>query len=130
MRVWICTCSIRWLKIRTQRLSRAYPDLLANQFGRRFIKSFCYFHVTVAVDIAPRFLVAGKKRLRQRLQVPAFLFKTSGHLFACRAMDAFVGDTAFPIAKKEVFLGQGLEAPAFERVGSHVTDTAFHLTFV
>jgi hypothetical protein len=39
----------------------AYPDLLANQFGRRFIKSLCYFHVTVAVDIAPGFLIAGEK---------------------------------------------------------------------
>ena len=39
----------------------AYPDLVANQFGGYFVKSFAHFHVTVAVDIAPGFLIAGKK---------------------------------------------------------------------
>jgi hypothetical protein len=42
----------------------AHPDLLTNQFGGYFVKGACDFHVTVAVDIAPGFLVTRKKRFR------------------------------------------------------------------
>jgi hypothetical protein len=50
------------------------------------------------------------------LKVRPLLFKTGRYLLARRAMDALVGDTAFPITKKEVFLGKGLEAPALESI--------------
>jgi hypothetical protein len=40
-----------------------------------------------------------------------------GHLLARRTVDALVSDAVFPIAKKEIFLCKGLEAPPFERVG-------------
>ena len=74
-----------------------YPDLAPNKFGWRFVKGFFYFHVTVPMHAAPCFLEARKKRDRQRLQVRAFLCKTGGHLLARRAVDALVGDAAFPI---------------------------------
>jgi hypothetical protein len=64
------------------------------------------------------------------LQVRAFLFKTGSHLFARRAMDAPVGDAAFPVTKKEVLLGQGLEATPLERVGPNVGHSPLDLTFV
>lgn len=35
-------------------------------------------------------------------------------------MDALISDAVFPIAKKEIFLCKGLEAPPFERVGPQV----------
>ncbi len=75
----------------------ADPDLAADQFRWRFVKGFFDFHVTVPMDAAPCFLEAGKKRFRQWLQVRAFFFKTGGDLFARRAMDALVGDAAFPM---------------------------------
>ena len=45
-------------------------------------------------------------------------------------MDALVGDTAFPVTKKEVFFTQRLEAPSLQSIGAHVTDPALHFTFV
>jgi hypothetical protein len=33
------------------------------------------------------------------------------------------------VTKEEVFLGQGLEATALERIGANVSDSPFHLTF-
>ena len=107
----------------------AYPDFAADQFRWRFVKGSFDFHVAVAMNAAPAFLEAGKKRSRQRLQVWAFLFKAGRHLFARRAMDARVGNAAFPVTKKEVFLGQGLEATALERIGANVSDSPLHLTF-
>ena len=97
----------------------ADPDFAADQFRWRFVKGSFDFHVAVAMNAAPAFLEAGKKRSRERLQVRAFLFKAGSHLFARRAMDARVGDAAFPVTKEEVFLGQGLEATALERIGAN-----------
>jgi hypothetical protein len=84
----------------------AHPDLLTNRFSGYFIKGFRDFYVTVTVDIAPGFLVTGKERFRKRLKVGTFLFKTGSHLFACGAMDAFIGNRSFPVLEKEVFFGQ------------------------
>src|SRR4029077_12660215 len=108
----------------------SHPDFAANQFGGRFVKSSFYFHVTVPMHTAPSFLEAGKKRLREWLEGRPLLFKTGSHLLARRAMDALVGDTAFPITKEEVFLGQGLEAPALESIVPKVGHSPLHLTFV
>ena len=44
-------------------------------------------------------------------------------------MDALVGDTAFPITKKVVLLGQGSEAPALESVFPKVGHSPFDFTF-
>jgi len=56
--------------------------------------------------------------------------KTGHDLFTRRAMDTLVGDTAFPVTKKEVFFTQRLEAPSLQSVGAHVSDPALHFTFV
>src|SRR5208337_4457562 len=56
----------------------AHPDLAADQFSGDFIKSAGYFDITVAMNVAPGFLEAGKRRVGQRLQMGAFLFKTGG----------------------------------------------------
>jgi hypothetical protein len=61
------------------------------------------------------------------LEVRAFLFKTGSHLFARRAMDARVGDAAFPVTEKEVLLGEGLEATTLERIGPNVSYSPFDL---
>src|ERR1700756_1833815 len=42
----------------------ADPDFVADQFGRRLVKGFFYFHVAVPMYAAPGFLEAGKKRRR------------------------------------------------------------------
>ena len=60
----------------------------------------------------------------------AFLLKACGHLFAGRAVNAFVGDVLFPLAKKGVLLGQRLEASPFKRVAANVGHCALHLPFV
>src|SRR5258707_1527534 len=80
-----------------------HPDLVADQFGRNFVIRACHFDVTVAMDVAPGFLVARKERVGQWLQVGTLLFKTGCDLFARRAMDALVGYLAFPTFKKDVF---------------------------
>src|ERR1700730_4192239 len=72
-------------------------------------------------------------RIEQRrptLQVRAFLFKTGSHLFARCAMDTRVSHAAFPVTKKEVLLGQGLEATPLERVGANVSHSPLYLTFM
>jgi hypothetical protein len=79
------------------------PDLVANELDGYFVEGAADFDVTVAVDVAPGFLVGGKKRVWQWLKVRTFLLKTGHDLFARRAMDTLVGDTAFPVTKKEVF---------------------------
>ena len=120
---------MRSLKMRTQRLSRAHPDFAANEFWGRFVKGSFYFHVTIPMYTAPSFLEPGKERLRQWLEVRPLLFKTGSYLLACRAVDALVGNTAFPIIKKVVFLGQGSEAPTLESIFPKVSHSPFHLTF-
>ena len=47
----------------------AHPDLVADKFSGNFIKGACDFDVTVAMNVAPGFLEAGKKRIGQRLQI-------------------------------------------------------------
>jgi hypothetical protein len=106
------------------------PDLVANELDGYFVEGAAHFDVTVAVDVAPGFLVGGKKRVWKWLKVRPFLLKTSHDLFARRAMDTLVGDTAFPVTKKEVFFTQRLEAPSLQSVGAHVSDPALHFTFV
>ena len=59
----------------------------------------------------------------------AFFFKTGGHLFARRAVDALVGDTAFPMTQEAVFLGQGPEAPPLECIGPKVGHSPLYFTF-
>jgi hypothetical protein len=101
---------------RFQRLrGRSVPAVLRKRLFR--------LPVAVAMNAAPAFLERGKKRSREWLQVRAFLFKAGRHLFARRAMDARVGDAAFPVAKEEVFLVQGLEATAHECIGANVSDS-------
>src|SRR5215472_7489361 len=87
----------------------AYPDLMTDQFGGNFIEGASHFDVTVAMNVAPRFLKAGKKRVGQRLEMRTLLFKTGGHLLACCSVDAFVCHLTFPLLKKEVFFAQRFE---------------------
>ena len=108
----------------------ADPDLVANELGGYFVEGAGHFDVTVAVDVAPSFLVGGKKRVWQWLKVGTFLLKTGHDLFAGRAMDPLVGDTAFPVTKKEVFFTQRLEASSLQSIGAHVSDPALHFPFV
>src|ERR1700756_330953 len=81
------------------------PDLVTDKFGWNFVISARHFDVTVTMDVAPGFLEAGKERVGQWLQGGTFLFKTGCDLFARGAMDALVGNLAFPMRKKEVFFG-------------------------
>ena len=74
----------------------AHPDLAPDKFRWGFVKGFLYFDVTVPMHTPSCFLEAGKKRLRQRLQMRAFFFKTGSDLFAGRTMDPLVSDAAFP----------------------------------
>ena len=76
----------------------AHPDLAADQFRGNFIKGAGHFDVTVAMNVAPGFLEAGKKRVGQRLQMGTFLFKTGGDLLARGPMDPFDQPPGFPIA--------------------------------
>src|SRR6478752_4805729 len=94
------------------------------------VEGAAHFDVTVAVDVAPGFLVGRKKRVWQWLKVRPFLLKTGHHLFTRRAMDTLVGDTAFPVIKKEVLFTQRLKASSFQSVGAHVSDPALHFAFV
>jgi hypothetical protein len=80
----------------------ADPHVVADELGGHFVKRAFDFHVAVAMDVTLGFLVAGKQRGRQGLQVRAFLFKTGGHLLTGRAMDALVGHAAFPMGKEAV----------------------------
>src|SRR4029077_12998425 len=75
----------------------AYPDLVTDQFGGNFIEGASHFDVTVTMDVAPRFLEAGKKRVGQRLEMRMLLFKTGCDLLACCSVDAFVCNLAFPL---------------------------------
>ena len=45
-------------------------------------------------------------------------------------METLVGDTAFPVTKKEVFFTQSLEASSLQSIGAHVSDPALDFTFV
>jgi hypothetical protein len=58
------------------------------------------------MNVAPGFLEAGKKRVGQRLQMGAFLFKTGGDLLARGPMDPFVSHLGFPLLEKEVLFAQ------------------------
>ena len=103
----------------------ADPDLVANELGGYFVEGAAHFDVTVAVDVAPGFLVGGKKRVWKWLKMRTFLLKTGHDLFTRRAMDTLVGDTAFPVTKKEVFFTQRLEAPVpSERWSAHMRHRA------
>ena len=84
----------------------AHPDLATDQFRGNFIKGAGHFDVTVAMNVAPGFLEAGKKRVGQRLQMGAFLFKTGGDLLARGPMDPFVSHLGFPLLEKEVLFAQ------------------------
>ena len=84
----------------------AYPDLVTDQFGGNFIEGASHFDVTVAVDVASRFLKAGKKRVGQRLEMSTLLFKTGCDLLACCSVNAFVCNLAFPLLEKAVFFTQ------------------------
>ena len=108
----------------------AHPHLPADILGRRFVKGSLDLHKAVAAHIAPGLLIAREERGRQRLQMGAFLFKACGDLFAGRAVNAFVGDVLFPVAKKSVLFGQRLEASPFERVAANVGYCALHLPLV
>jgi hypothetical protein len=81
------------------------------------------------VNVAPGLLEAGKKRLRQRLKMEAFLFKTDRYLFACGAMDTLVGNLVFPLLEKKVLFAKGFESSPFERVGAHIPNPWFHFAF-
>src|SRR6478609_2279854 len=108
----------------------AYPDLVADKFGRNFIKGACHFNVTVAMDVASGFLEAGKERGGQRLQMGTFLFKAGDDLLARCPMDAFVSHLAFPLLEKEVLFAQGLEPPSLQCVGTYIGNSSLHLAFV
>jgi hypothetical protein len=84
----------------------ADPDLAADQFSGNFIKGAGHFDVTVAMNVAPSFLEAGKKRVGERLQMGAFFFKTGGDLLTRGSMDTFVSHLAFPLLEKEVLFAQ------------------------
>ena len=73
------------------------PDLLADEFGRHFVKGACHFDVAVAMDVALGFLKTGKKRVGQWLQAGTFFFKEAQDLFARRAVDTLIGDLSFPL---------------------------------
>ncbi len=82
------------------------------------------------MHVAPGFLITWEQGCRQRLEVRTFLFKARAHLFARGAMDALVGDADFPLCQEEIFLRQGLEPPAFERIAAHVGNSPLHLPLV
>ena len=105
--------SLRFKCNRLLYLNRGLPGSAVYDLStvRHLVKGSFDFHVAVAMNAAPAFLETGKKRSRERLQVGAFLAKTGSHLFARRAMDAPVGDAAFPVTKKEVLLGLALGSP-------------------
>jgi hypothetical protein len=104
-----------------------FNDFAADQFRRCYVKGSFDFHVAVAMNAAPAFLERGKKRSREWLQVRAFLFKAGRHLFARRAMDARVGDAAFPVLRKRFSSARGLEATALERIGANVSDSPLQI---
>jgi hypothetical protein len=64
------------------------------------------------------------------LQAGTLLFETGCDLFARRAMNALVGNLAFPMFEKKVFFSKRFEASPFECVTSHVSYTTFYLAFV
>ena len=64
------------------------------------------------------------------MQMWTFFFETGGHLLARRAVDALVGDTAFPMTQEEVFFSQGLEAPPLECIGPNVGHSPLYFPFV
>jgi hypothetical protein len=55
---------------------------VANELDGYFVDGAGHFDLTVAVDVAPGFLVGGKKRVWKGLKVRTFLSKTSHDLFA------------------------------------------------
>ena len=57
-------------------------------------------------------------------------FETGSHLLAGGAVNAFVGDLFFPVAKKRVFFGQRLEASPFKGVAANVGDLPFDFPLV
>ena len=81
----------------------AHPDLVADVFGRHFIKGASYFDITVAVNVAFGFLITGKERVRKPLEVSTFFFEKGDDLFTRRSVDALVSDLAFPVREKAVF---------------------------
>jgi hypothetical protein len=82
----------------------SHPHLPADILRGRFVKSSLNLHKAVAAHVASGLLIAGKERGWQGLQMGAFFLKTCGHLFAGRAVNAFVGNVLFPLAKKSVLL--------------------------
>jgi len=95
IRVWICTCSMRSLKMRTQRCPSA-PRPGDRYTQAALHRRILHLHITVPMHTAPGLLIARKEGWGQRLQMGAFQFKTSGHLFAGGAVDAFVGGHPIP----------------------------------
>ena len=108
----------------------SHPHLPADILRGRFVKGSLNLHEAVPAHVAPGLLVARKKRAWQRLQMGAFLLEACGHLFAGRAVNAFVGDVLFPVSEKKVLLGQRLETSPFERVAPNVGHSALHLPLV
>ena len=81
--------------------------------------------MTVEMHEAFAFVEELKARSGQRQQCGLFNFKKFAHLLLGRAVDALIGDTAFPLRQMFVLGGERLKCPALEPVVLHVTNIAF-----
>ncbi len=74
----------------------AHPHLVADVFGRDFVKGAGHFDVTVAVNVTLGFLITGKERVWKPLEMRTFFFEKGYDLSARCSVDALVGNMAFP----------------------------------
>ena len=86
--------------------------------------------VAVAMHLAPRFGEARKQRGGQRQQRRALRGEQHTHLLAHGAVDARVGDAAFPLGQEQVLLGEGAERAALQGIILRVLYAGFNLPFV
>jgi hypothetical protein len=74
----------------------AHLHLVADVFGRDFVKGAGHFDVTIAVNVTLSFLMTGKERVRKPLEERPFFFEQGHDLFARCSVDALVGDMTIP----------------------------------
>src|ERR1700747_2258759 len=106
------------------------PHLATDIFGRYFVKGASHFDITVAMHVAARFLVAGKKRIGKLLQMRAFVFEKCCYLFTRGAVDALVSNLAFPAGKIQILFTQRFESPSLQSIRAYISDRSLDFAFV
>jgi len=107
-----------------------HPHLPADPLQRRFVIRLGHLHEAVLMHRAPRLLIGGKKRCRQRLKVRPLLLEHRSDLPASGPVDARVSHRLFPVPQVLVERRQVLELPSLQRAAPHKRNRPLHFPLV